>query len=160
MKKIFNLKYLIQGSLIASVYIVLTFISFTFGLSGGMVQLRLSEALCILPVFFPSAIPGLFAGCFISNILTGSIFPDVLFGSLATLIGAIFTRKLRNYKLLPFAPPIISNAFILPFVLKFAYSFEGSYFLFFITIFIGEFLSCGVLGYIFKNLLLKYEKFF
>ncbi len=155
-----DIKYLVQGASVAAIYVALTFFSYTFGLANGVVQLRLSEALCILPIFTPSAIAGLFVGCLISNILTGSIFTDVIFGSIATLIGAIFTRKLRNYKILPLIPPILSNAIILPVILKFAYSFEGSYLWFLTTIFAGEVLSCGVLGYLLKNILDKYKIFF
>ncbi len=160
MNKKIDIKYIVQSASIAAIYVAATFVSYAAGIASGAVQLRLSEALCILPIFTPSAVLGLFVGCFISNILTGSIITDVIFGSLATLIGSIFTRKLKNHKILPFIPPIISNTIILPFILKFAYSFEGSYLWFVITIFAGEFLSCGVLGYLLKNLLDKYKRFF
>ncbi len=157
MKQSRSIKFLIQGSVIASIYVVLTFVSYAFGLSNGIIQLRLSEALCILPIFTPAAIPGLFMGCLISNIMTGSIITDIIFGSLATLIGAIFTEKLKNFKIIPLIPPILSNTIILPFILKYAYSFDGSYLWFLTTIFIGELLSCGVLGYVLMNLLKKYK---
>ncbi len=153
-----DVRFLVQGAVIAAVYVVLTFVSYTLGLSSGAVQLRLSEALCILPIFTPAAVPGLFVGCLISNILTGSIISDIIFGSLATLIGAVFTRMLKNYKLLPLIPPILSNTIILPIILKYAYSFEGSYLWFLTTIFIGETLSCGALGYLLRNILDKYKR--
>ncbi len=155
-----DIKYLVQGASVAAIYVALTFISHAFRLSSGVIQLRLSEALCILPILTPAAIPGLFVGCFISNILTGSIITDVIFGSLATLIGAIFTQKLKNYRFFYLAPPILSNTIILPFILKYAYSFEGSYLWFSGSIFISELLSCGVLGQILKNILFKYKRFF
>ncbi len=160
MKNTSNIRFLVQSAIIAAAYTALTFVSFSLGLSSGFVQLRLSEALCVLPVFFPAAVPGLFVGCFISNVLTGSILPDVIFGSLATLIGAILTHRLKAYKLLPLAPPIISNTIILPLVLRYAYGLEGSYALFAVSIFAGEFLSCGVLGYLLKRLLQKYKNYF
>lgn len=157
MKKNISIKYLVQGAVIAAIYVALTFVSSAFGLASGVIQLRLSEALCILPIFTPAAVPGLFIGCLLSNILTGCIFTDIIFGSIATLIGAIFTRMIKSYKLLPLLPPILSNTIIVPFILKFAYCFEGSYLWFVVTIFIGEFLSCGVLGYILKKVLEKYK---
>ncbi|MBE7031624.1 MAG: QueT transporter family protein [Ruminococcaceae bacterium] len=147
MKRKNGVRFTVQGAAVAALYVVLTFVSAFFGLSSQAIQLRLSEALCVLPVFFPAAVPGLFVGCIIANFLTGSIFIDVIFGSIATLIGAIGTRLLRQHKLLCLTPPILSNTLIIPFVLAFAYKFEGSIFYFMLTVGLGELLSCGVLGY-------------
>lgn len=139
-------KNLTTASLTAALYVVLTFLAQAFGLASGAIQLRFSEALCILPIFNPAAIPGLFIGCLLSNILAGGIIWDVVFGSLATLIGAIGTRILRNNKFLAVLPPILSNTLIIPFVLAFAYGAEGTIPYFMLTVGIGEVLSCGVLG--------------
>ncbi|MBO5487616.1 MAG: QueT transporter family protein, partial [Eubacterium sp.] len=80
---------LVQAAMIAALYIVLTFIANALGLASQAIQIRFSEALTILPYFTPAAIPGLFVGCLLSNILTGCALPDIIFGSLATLIGAL-----------------------------------------------------------------------
>ena len=89
-----KLHLLTQAAMIAALYVVLTFIANAFGLANYAVQVRFSEALTILPLFTPAAIPGLTAGCLISNILTGCALPDIVFGSAATLIGALGTWKL------------------------------------------------------------------
>lgn len=105
MKKQSNTLFLAQSAMIAAIYVVLTVILAPF--SYGEVQVRVSEALTILPVFTPAAIPGLFVGCLISNILGGCILPDIIFGSIATLLGACFTYLLRNRnKFLAPLPPI------------------------------------------------------
>ena len=154
MKK--NTQHLTQGAAIAALYVVLTFVSNAFGLSSGVIQLRISEALYALAIFTPSAVLGLFVGCILSNILVGGILIDVIFGSIATLIGAFFTYKLRNRPALALIPPILSNAIIIPPILKFAYGFEGSIWFFVLTVGIGEILSCGVLGYLLYLTIKKY----
>ncbi len=151
-------RFLAHAAVIAALYVALTLVANAFGLSSGAVQLRLSEALTILPVFTPAAIPGLFIGCILANILTGSIFIDVIFGSLATLLGAIFTRILRKHKSLCVLPPIISNTLIIPYVLAYAYHFEGSVFYFMVTVGLSEIVSCGVLGYLLGAALKKRMK--
>ena len=140
-----NTLYLAQAGMIAAVYVALTmaFAPFSF----GEIQVRLAEALTILPVFTPAAVPGLFVGCLLGNTLGGAVLPDIIFGSLATLIGAIGTRKLRSLN--PFlapVPPIVSNAVIVPFVLKYAYAVDLPIPLMMLSVGIGEVLSCGVLG--------------
>ena len=135
-----------QGALIAALYVILTEVSALFGLSGGVIQLRLSEALCILPMYFPSAVPGLFIGCIISNILTGCAIWDIVFGSLATLIGAVGTYLLRRHKCLVTIPPVIANVLIVPPVLKLVYGFEDAIWFIYLTVFIGEFISCTLFG--------------
>ena len=77
--------YLTRGALIAALYVVLTEISAILGISSGVIQFRLSEMFAVLPLFTPAAIPGVFIGCFISNIITGGVIWDVVFGSIATL---------------------------------------------------------------------------
>lgn len=135
-----------HGAVIASLYVVLTYLSNMIGLASGAVQVRLSEALTVLPVFTPAAIPGLFVGCLLSNILTGGIVWDIVFGSLATLLGAIGTYFLKRHAFLSPLPPILANGLIIPFVLRYAYSLEGSVPYFMLTVGLGEIVSCGVLG--------------
>ena len=147
--------FITQGALIGGLYVVLTMVSQSLGLASGAIQLRFSEALTILPCFTPAAIPGLFVGCIVSNLLAGSLPADVVFGSIATLIGAIGTRKLRNNKYLAVLPPIISNTVIIPFVLKFAYAIPGSAWYFALTVFAGEFISAGIFGYLLLTALNK-----
>ena len=145
----------IQGvaiaAIIAASYVVLTYIASAFGLASGAIQVRLSEALTILPVFTPYAIPGLFIGCILANLLTGCALWDVLLGSLATLLGAIGTYFLKKYKILPFLPPILSNTVIVPFVLMYVYSLQGTIWYFSLTVFIGELISCGILGFFLRK---------
>ena len=116
---------------------VLTYFINAFNLASGAIQVRISEALCVLPFFTPAAIPGLFLGCLISNLLTGRIIWDVIFGSLATLLGALGTWLLtgragkapssrKTKKWLAPLPPILANTLIVPFVLYYAYQFPGS----------------------------------
>lgn len=110
--------FLTQAAMIAALYVVLTYIANLFGLASGVIQIRLSEMLCILPVFTPAAIPGLFIGCLLSNILTGCVIWDILFGSLATLAGAIGTYLLRNHKFVFTLPPVAANMIVVPLVLS------------------------------------------
>lgn len=146
-------RYICEGALIAVLYIVLTYISALFNLSSGVIQLRLSEALCILPIFTPAAIPGLAIGCLLSNLFTGSIIIDIIFGSIATLIGAIFTRLLRRHTIPSLLSPILSNTVIIPIILKYAYHADDAYWFIVITVFAGEFISAGILGYILRRAL-------
>ena len=134
-----------QAAIIATLYIVLTFLANAFGLANYAVQIRFSESLTILPYFIKTAIPGLFIGCLLSNILTGCAIPDIVFGSLATLIGAVITYAFRKHKWAAPVGPILSNAIIVPFVLLYAYGIQPLWFSF-VTVTIGEILSCGVLG--------------
>ncbi len=146
---------LVQAAMIAAIYVVLTFIANAFGLANYAIQVRFSEALTILPYFTPAAIPGLFIGCLLSNILTGCAMPDIIFGSLATLIGAVLTRILRKNKWLAPVPPIAANAVIVPFVLLYAYGIRPLW-LSFITVTVGEIISCGILGMLLLFALQKY----
>ena len=89
-------QYITRAAAIAALYVALTYLASLFGLSSGVIQIRFSEALTILPVFTSAAIPGLYIGCILANLLTGAAPYDVLFGSLATLIGAVGTYFLRR----------------------------------------------------------------
>ena len=151
--------YITYAAAIAAIYVVLTLIANAQGLANYAIQIRFSEALTILPFFTSAAIPGLFIGCILANILTGALPFDVVFGSIATLIGAIGTYylcgKAQNSshnsvikKFLAPLPPIISNTLIIPFILAYVYKFEGSIPYFMITVGAGEIISCGILGLI------------
>lgn len=143
------------AAITAASYVVLTYIANAFGLASGAIQIRLSEALTILPVFSPYAIPGLFVGCILANTLTGCALWDVIFGSIATLIGAIGTYLLRKYKFVPLLPPVLSNTIIVPFVLMYVYKIPGTIWYFFLTVFAGELISCGILGYSLRKSIAK-----
>lgn len=155
-----NSAFVAQSAVIAALYVVLTLIANTLGLANYSIQVRISEALTILPLFTPAAIPGLFVGCLLSNILTGCILWDIVFGPIATLLGAVGTYLLRNRKRKWVAtlPPILSNTIIVPFVLAYAYRFEGTIPYFMVTVGLGEILSCGVLGMILYASLFRYRK--
>ena len=150
--------YVTRAAMIAALYVVLTMIANAFGLANYAIQVRFSESLTILPYFTPAAIPGLFAGCLISNILTGAMPLDVVFGSLATLIGALGTYYFRKWKWLTTVPPILANTIIVPYVLMHVYHFEGSLAYFMVTVGIGEIISCGVIGMGLLFALEKYKK--
>ncbi|MCI8614907.1 QueT transporter family protein [Parablautia intestinalis] len=151
-----KLMLLVQAAMIAALYVVFTFLANAMGIASQVIQVRFSEALTILPYFTPAAIPGLFIGCLLANILTGCAIPDIVFGSLATLIGAVFTYKLRKNKWLAPVPPILSNVIVVPFVLLYAYGVRPLWFSF-ITIAIGEVISCGLLGMLLLFTLNKYR---
>ncbi|MDD7147517.1 MAG: QueT transporter family protein [Lachnospiraceae bacterium] len=152
-----NVSIITVGAMTAALYVVLTLVANAFGLANYAIQVRFSEALTILPYFTPAAIPGLFVGCILSNLITGCMPLDVLFGSLATLLGALGTYSLRKRKWAAPIPPIIANTIIVPFVLAYVYHFEGSIPYFMVTVGIGEIISCGVLGMILLNVLDKYK---
>ncbi len=159
MKRRNHAEFIVQGAAIAALYVVLTLFSNIFGLASGVVQVRISEALTVLPFFTPAAIPGLFVGCIISNLLAGSAIWDVVFGSIATLIGAVGTYLLRKKtKWLAPLPPIAANTVIVPFILAFAYGAEESIPFLMLTVGAGEIISCGVLGLILLKALEKHAK--
>ena len=141
-------KFICQSAIIAALYVVLTYLANALGLANYAIQVRFSEALCALAIFTPAAIPGLFLGCLISNILTACILWDIIFGSIATLIGAIGTYLLRKHPIPALLPPIISNMVIVPLVLKFAYGLEDGLWFLILTVGAGEVISVGILGFI------------
>ena len=140
--------FLTQAAMIATIYVVLTGLAAGFDLANGAIQVRFSEALTVLPFFTPAAVPGLTIGCLLSNILfSGNIF-DIIFGTLATLIGAVGTRMLRKNRWLCSIPPIISNALIIPPVLTFAYHIPGGIPFQMLTVGAGEVICCLIFGQI------------
>ena len=153
MKKTSNVMSLMTAAMIAALYVVLSFAINAFGLASGAIQVRVSEALTILPFFTPAAIPGLAIGCLLFNLLSGAAVLDVIFGTIATLLGAVGSyligktaRSIKCMKFLVPVPPILANAFIVPWVLKTAYGLTDAYWYLVATVGIGEVISCGVLG--------------
>lgn len=142
------LKSITRSGMVAALYVGLTMLSSVFGLSSGVIQCRLSEALCILPLFMPEAVIGVTLGCFIANAITSPLIWDLIFGTLATFIGALGAYLLRKVRFYPLAtlPTVLANTLIIPFVLKYAYMAEGSLPFFFLTVGIGEIISAGLLG--------------
>lgn len=149
--------FVTQAGVIAALYVVLTLLANALGLANYAVQVRFSESLTILPFFTPAAIPGITLGCLLSNIMTGCALPDIIFGTLASLIGAVLTYLLRRNKWLAPLPPIAANTIIVPFVLLYAYGFEPLWFSF-VTVGIGEIISCGILGMLLLNVLNRYRQ--
>ena len=158
MKRNIKALFITHAAIIAALYVVLTYFASMLGLSNGAIQIRFSEALTILPYFTPAAIPGLFIGCIISNLLAGAIVWDVVFGSLATLIGAVFTYLLRKKtKWLAPLPPIAANTIIVPLVLSYAYGVPDGLPYLALTVGIGEVISCGILGMLLLKCLEKHR---
>lgn len=148
-KNLSSALYITRGAIVAAMYVALTYLASILGLSSGVIQFRISEALCVLPIFMPEAIPGLAIGCLLSNALTGCVFWDVVFGTVATLIGAVGAYLLRKLPArlvwLATLPTVLANAIIVPFVLMYAYGIEGGYFYFMLTVGIGE-VVCATIG--------------
>ena len=139
-----KVQFITQGAVIAAIYVVLVLIFDTF--SFGPIQFRIAEMLTIMPYFTPAAIPGLFVGCLIANIIGGGLIWDIVFGSIATLIGAIGSYLVRKNKWLVPLPPIIANMVIIPFVLKYAYGYDGLLVYFMFTVGLSEIIVCGIIG--------------
>ncbi len=149
--------YIANGAMIAAIYVVLTLL--LAPISYGAMQVRISEALCILPMFTSSAIPGLFMGCLLANLLGGAVIWDVIFGSLATLIGAAGSYLLRKNRWLVPIPPIAANVVIIPLVLKYAYGVDMALPLLAGYLAVGEIVSCYVLGEILCSALKRLKPF-
>lgn len=148
-----KLVFICQAAVIAALYVVLTYVFSAF--ASGVIQVRVSEALTILPAFTPAAIPGLIIGCLLSNTLTGCVLLDIIFGSVATLIGALGSYALRRHTWLVPIPPIVSNMIIVPFVLRFAYGATDAFPFMIATVGAGEIISCYLLGMILYGALKK-----
>lgn len=151
-------KTLVTGAIIAALYVVLTFLANVFGLASGVIQVRISEALNVLVCFTGAAVPGVTVGCLLANLLTGGIVMDVIFGTLASFIGAFGGYLLRKNRLLALLCPILSNTIIVPFVLKFAYGAPDAIWFLFGSVAVGEVISCGILGFLLGHVLDRYGK--
>lgn len=159
-----SVTYVVQAAVIAALYVVLTLLANALGLSSYSIQVRFSEALCILPFFTPAAIPGLWIGCLTANLMTGAIIWDIVFGSIATLIGAVGTYLLRKRKFACTLPPVIANMVIVPWVLRYGYGFKTVYNgvdwsipFNVVTVGIGEIISVCILGSLLLKVLNKYR---
>ena len=148
-----KLVFICQAAVIAALYVVLTYVFSAF--ASGVIQVRVSEALTILPAFTPAAIPGLVIGCLLSNTLTGCVLLDIIFGSVATLIGPLGSYALRRHTWLVPIPPIVSNMIIVPFVLRFAYGATDAFPFMIATVGAGEIISCYLLGMLLYGALKK-----
>ncbi len=137
-----GIKRITRAASVAALYTVLSLVSNVLGLASGAIQLRLSEALCLLPIIFPESIWGLFVGCFISNILTGCVLWDIIFGSLATLAAAYLSFRLKMRAYLAVIPPVAVNALAVPFILKYAYGLGDAWWYLCISIGIGQTIVC------------------
>ncbi len=158
MQKINTARFLAQGAIIAALYVVLTLVFAP--ISFGAMQVRISEILTILPLFTPAAIPGLFIGCLLANILGGAIIWDVIFGSLATLIGAWLGYLLRRNRWLVPVPTVTANAIIVPLVLRYGYGLEIPLMLTVVYVALGEIIGSYALGELFASILLKHREIF
>lgn len=134
------------AALIAAIYVTLSELAAMLGLFNGAIQIRFSEALCVLPYFTFAAVPGVTLGCLISNLFLASAPGDIIFGTLATLIGALLAYALRKFKWLVPLPTILANTLIIPFVLRYAYSLEDTIPYLMLTVCIGEVISVYALG--------------
>ena len=147
-------RYLCQAAMIAALYVVLTWVSAMLGLDSKTPQCRLGEVLAVLPLFMPAAVPGLGIGCFISNVLFSPIPADWIFGTLATLLGAIVCRLIgrvwHTYRLpnliVATLPNAVANTVIVPFILQYAYGIPDGYIVLALSVGAGELLSGVVLG--------------
>jgi uncharacterized membrane protein len=154
--------YVTQSAVIAAIYVVLVFV-FQYT-SFGPIQFRIAEALTILPYYTPAALPGVTIGCLLSNLLFRADIIDIIFGTAATLIAAYLSYQLRTNKYLVPIPPILINALIIPWVLKFAYFEADPIPLMMLTVGLGQIVSAGILGMVLlfsldkvKNIIFKNE---
>lgn len=156
-------KLLVQGALIAAVYAILTLA--VAPIASGLVQCRVSEAMCVLPYFTPAAVPGLFVGCMLANLITGAEFLDILLGSLATLLAAAAARQATKWfrdrrfaKWLIPLPSVVFNAFLVGYVLAYVYEVGVSYWLCVLYVALGQLAACYVLGIPLFLVLDKYKQ--
>ena len=151
MKK--STKFVTQAAMIAALYVVLV-LAFA-PISFGALQVRIAEMLSVLPFFTPAAVPGLFIGCLLGNILGGADIFDIIFGSLTTLAAAALAYRLRANRYLVPAPAVVLNALVVPLILRYAYHLPDAFYFMALTVFAGQFISAQLLGTI---LLLTLEK--
>ncbi len=139
-----KIKYITTAAMIAAIYSALTVAG--YAVSYGPVQFRFSEALMILPLLTPAAIPGLTLGCIISNWIGPYGIYDVIFGSLATFLAAVFAYRFRKVPLLAPLGAVVFNAFIVGSLIYFVVPIKTIYFSNVVNIGIGELVVCYVLG--------------
>ena len=152
------MRFITLSATISALYVVLTLISAAFGLSSGAIQVRISESLCVLTFFTPAAIPGITVGCLISNLITSANLLDILFGTLATFLGAILGYYLRKHEMLITLPTVLANTVIVPLVIVYGFGIEDMALpLVALTVFIGELISATLLGTWLLKILKKYK---
>ena len=149
-KSRFSPKSIAISGIIAALYAVMAYFSSVFGIAYGPIQCRFSEALTVLPFLFPEAVPGLFIGCVVTNLMSTVGPLDIIFGSLATLLAALWTRRMPNKWLAPL-PPVVCNAVIIGAMIAwyevgFTNAFWGMFAFNALTVGIGEAIACYVLG--------------
>lgn len=150
---------LARNAIYVALYLALCYIFAP--ISFQMIQVRIAEALCILPIFDPIAVVSISIGCFLSNLLISSSLVDAIFGTIATFIGLIFILLIKkNNFFLKMLPTVLSNAVIIPFVLKFAYGVNEPLWLSAITVAIGEIISVFGIGYLLFIFFLKHKNLF
>lgn len=142
-----GIKSMVRSALVAALYVSITALFLPF--SSGLMQVRVSEALYVLAYFTPAAVPGLFIGCVISNIINGAPFLDVLLGSAATLAGAWFACFVRRRGLPKVLSPlagVVVNAFVVGGLLCWLYDIGTPYFVCVLYVAAGQFIACYLLG--------------
>ena len=149
-KSRFTTRQIALAGIIAAIYAVMSLLSSVFGIAYGPIQCRFSEALTVLPFLFPEAVPGLFIGCVVTNLMSTVGPLDIIFGSLATLLAALWTRRMPNKWLAPL-PPVVCNAVIIGAMISwyevgFTNAFWGMFAFNALTVGIGEAIACYVLG--------------
>ena len=152
--------YIVKAALIGAIYIVITGMFAPISFGHDIFQFRISEALTILPMYTSAAIPGLFIGCLMSNLIFGGLgIVDLIFGSLATLIAAYLTYKFKDKgKILAFFPPVIVNALIVGTYLKILLFKDINVLVTMAYTFLGQFAACYILGMMFSIALDKYKE--
>ena len=155
----FTTHQLATAGVIAALYAVLAYFASIFGIAYGPIQCRFSEALCVLPFLFPAATPGLFVGCLVANLLSPYGALDIIFGSLATLLAAVWTQHTHHKWLAPL-PPVLCNAVIVGAVISFQETgftgaFAGAFAHNAVTVGVGEAIACYVLGGVLLTVLPK-----
>lgn len=154
-----SVHHLTTAAIIAALYVVFTGLSAALGLASGAIQVRLSEALTVLPYFTPAAVPGVTVGCLLANLLTGAPLPDIIFGTLASFLGVLGASFLRKKKYLIALPTILSNSVIIPLVLQYAYGVKDAFWFLFLTVGAGEVISAGLLGGLLLHFMQKQKLF-
>ena len=154
-----SVHYLTTAAIIAALYVVFTGLSAAFGLASGVIQVRLSEALTVLPYFTNAAVPGVTIGCLLANLLTGAPLPDIIFGTLASFLGVLGASLLRKKTYLIALPTILSNAIIIPLVLQYAYGIPDAFWYLFLTVGAGELIGAGIFGILLLQVLQKRKLF-
>ncbi len=150
--------FVCQGAIIAALYAAITLVTHIFGLDSGFIQLRVSEMLCILPMFTPAAIPGLYLGCLLANLLSGAVWLDIIVGPIATLAGAYGCYLLRKHRLLAPIPTVLANTLFIPIVLSYGYGMEQAILIIMFTVGIGELIGAYIFGVILAYAVEKRKK--